>query len=101
MIDDVKTGRRLKAICDLKNITVHDVQENLHIGAYQSVYAWFRGKALPSLENFYELSKMIQIQMEELIEEKSSMDESKIHYVYCKRVSTQALIYYNVFKDRA
>ena len=62
-IDAKKTGKRMKAICRRRNISVKDIQEKLFIGSFQSVYAWFSGKSLPSLDNLYMLSRMMNVPM--------------------------------------
>ena len=66
-IDMKKTGQKLREECMRQNYTVRDIQRYLQIGAYQSVYAWFSGKALPSLDNMYALSRLLGRTMEELI----------------------------------
>lgn len=70
MIDMRRTGRQLKERCEERGITVSDIQKHLHIGSFQSVYAWFCGKTLPSLDNFYALAKLLGASMESLIAEK-------------------------------
>lgn len=67
-IDIKKTGQKIKALCKERNITVKDIQKELYIGAFQSVYDWFSGKSLPSLDNLFRLSKMLNVHMEDMIE---------------------------------
>ena len=59
--------QRLREECQRKNFTVKDIQNYLQIGAFQSVYAWFSGKALPSLDNMYALSYLLGRSIDELI----------------------------------
>lgn len=66
-IDMKLTGRRLKSLCDRREITVKTIQKELYIGSFQSVYAWFAGKALPSLDNMYRLSRLLRVPMDEMI----------------------------------
>ena len=67
-IDMKRTGAKIKKLCKEKNITVKDIQKKLGIGAFQSVYDWFSGKCLPSLDNLFNLSKLLKVHMEDLIE---------------------------------
>lgn len=67
-IDMRRTGIKLKKLCKEKGITVKDIQKELCIGAFQSVYDWFSGKSLPSLDNFFYLSKLLKVKMEDMIE---------------------------------
>ena len=69
-IDMKKTGERIKYLCEKEGVTVRQIQEKLHIGAFQSVYNWFEGKTLPSLDNLYRLSKLLNLPMEDIIVDK-------------------------------
>ena len=70
-IDIKKTGRKIKALCKERNITVKDIQKELYIGAFQTVYDWFSGKSLPSLDNLFRLSKMLNVHMEDFLVKKN------------------------------
>lgn len=69
MIDLKLTGRRMRELCSQKGITVKQIQKELSIGAFQSVYNWFNGKTLPTLDNFFYLSKMLNVSMESMLVE--------------------------------
>lgn len=43
------------------------LQKALGIGAYQSIYDWFSGKSLPSLDNRLALSRLLDIPIEGLV----------------------------------
>lgn len=66
-IDIQQTGKHLKNLCHLHGITVKDIQKELYIGSFQSIYAWFSGKSLPTLENIYGLSGLLGIPVDRLI----------------------------------
>ena len=74
-IDVCKTGQRLKRECENRRVTIREIQEFLGLAAAQSVYGWFRGEALPSLDNFYALSRYLGLGMEELVVPKESAEE--------------------------
>lgn len=67
-IDMKRTGAKIKRLCKEKGITVKDIQKELCIGAFQSVYDWFSGKSLPSVDNLFYLSKILKVPMEDMIE---------------------------------
>lgn len=46
---------------------MRQLQKALGIGAYQSIYDWFSGKSLPSLDNMLALSRLLDIPIERLI----------------------------------
>lgn len=66
-IDAVQTGQNIKEICKSHGLTVKMIQSQLYLGTFQSVYAWFSGKSLPSLENIYRLSQILQVPIDDLI----------------------------------
>ena len=67
-IDIWETGQKIKEVCLEHGYTVRKLQEELDIG-FQSVYAWFAGSAVPSLDNMYQLSSLFEIPMEYMIVE--------------------------------
>ena len=71
MIDTKATGEHLRKLCKSRSVTISQIQKQLNIGAFQSVYNWFSGRTMPSLENFYELSKLLCVPMNEMIIEKN------------------------------
>ena len=89
------TGKRLKKLCEAKCVTVKRIQEELHIGAYQSVYNWFAGKTLPSLDNMYRLSKLLDVSMEDMI------IDNRIHFLvdlveWRRETSSYVVPYYSM-----
>ncbi|MBQ7795445.1 MAG: helix-turn-helix transcriptional regulator [Lachnospiraceae bacterium] len=66
-IDMPKTGARIKEHCRMAGISVKDIQRELFIGSFQSVYAWFHGKSLPSIDNLYRLSHLLDVKVDDLI----------------------------------
>lgn len=75
-IDMKRTGRRLREECRRQHYSVKDIQNYLQIGAYQSVYAWFSGKAMPSLDNMFALSCLLGKAMEDLIVRQDEMEHA-------------------------
>lgn len=67
VIDMEETGKQLKWECERRNITPKELQDFLGLAALQSIYGWFQGRSLPSLDNFYALSRYLGIRMEELV----------------------------------
>lgn len=62
-----KTGNWLRCICKHKGFTVKNLCDSLGLGSPQSIYGWFCGRTLPSLDNFYVLSQILGVQLDELI----------------------------------
>lgn len=58
VLDMVRTGRNLKRIMQDKGFTVRDIQKHLRLSTPQSIYHWFDGKSLPTIDNLYALSDL-------------------------------------------
>lgn len=66
-IDIKQTGKWLRFLCRMKRIPVKEICRELCLSCPQSVYAWFNGKTLPSLDNFYALSQMLGMTMDGML----------------------------------
>lgn len=102
-IDVKKTGQKIKEMCRMRNITVKDIQEKLFIGSFQAVYAWFSGKSLPSLDNLYRLSRLLNLPMDSLIvgQQEEYHEISYAGVTFDNKVPDRILLYYMKLKDRA
>ena len=66
-IDMERTGHWLRFICKFKEITVRNLCESMNMGSGQSIYAWFSGRTLPSLDNFYIFSQIVFLPIDALV----------------------------------
>ncbi|MDE6604378.1 MAG: helix-turn-helix domain-containing protein [Lachnospiraceae bacterium] len=66
-IDQMKTGIKLEILIRTAGYEVKDIQAYLHLSCPQSIYRWFKGKILPSVEHLYALSKLLNVHMEDLL----------------------------------
>ena len=66
-IDQIKTGIKLKMLLKAAGYDVKYIQEYLHLSCPQSIYRWFKGKVLPSVEHLCALSKLLNVHMEDLL----------------------------------
>jgi transcriptional regulator with XRE-family HTH domain len=66
-IDQVKTGIQLKMMLRAAGYDVKYIQEYLHLSCPQSIYRWFKGKILPSVEHLCALSRLLGVHMEDLL----------------------------------
>ena len=81
-IDQIKTGIRLKAMLKEAGYDVRYIQEYLHLSCPQSIYRWFKGRVLPSVEHLCALSKLLNVHMEDLLVlEGESLIHSMIEFV--------------------
>lgn len=66
-IDQKKTGIKLKAMVKAAGYNVKYIQEYLHLSCPQSIYRWFKGHILPSVEHLCALSSLLGVHMEDLL----------------------------------
>lgn len=93
-IDVEQTGRWLKYCLKEAGYSVKEVQGYLHLECPQSIYRWFKGKMLPTVEHLYSLSKLLGVHMEELLKTKEDMSvesglepKNKRLFIYWKRLN--------------
>lgn len=67
MIDMKQTGQWIRFLCKREHVTVAELQKHLRIASNQAIYAWFNGKALPSLDNMCALGHVLRMPMDDLL----------------------------------
>jgi len=71
VIDPKATGKRIKSLRQSYNLTVHDLQILFDLEYPQAIYLWESGKTLPSVDNLFTLSKLFEIDISEILVEKT------------------------------
>ncbi|MBS5065491.1 MAG: helix-turn-helix transcriptional regulator [Hungatella hathewayi] len=61
------TGKRIGAIIREQGYSVKDIQEAMGFENPQAVYKWLSGKALPNLDNFLILSRILHTSIEDIL----------------------------------
>lgn len=91
VIDMEKTGQNIKHIMQMRGMNVRDIQEFLKLSTPQSIYHWFDGRSLPTLDNLYALSELFRLPLDAFIKGNRQFDGGK-----AQDVSRQRLVsYYN------
>lgn len=67
LIDKKNTGRKIRELMNRQGITVKDVQEFMNLSTPQAIYHWLGGRSLPTIDNIYALSALLQVPMDEII----------------------------------
>lgn len=62
-----ETGINLRRIMDKRGIEVKDVQKYLNLASAQSVYNWCNGFNMPTIDNLYALSQLLQVPIDALV----------------------------------
>jgi len=76
-LDIILTGQRIRSVIFAKGYRVTEIQEILHLACPQSVYRWLCGRALPTVDNLYMLSKVFDMHMEDLLVEKNTGNKAE------------------------
>lgn len=54
----------IRKIMDCQGLTAKDVQQYLELGCVQSIYRWFDGVSMPTVDNLYALSELFKVPMD-------------------------------------
>ena len=62
-----ETGINLRLLMDKKGISVKEVKDYLGLTSIQSVYNWLNGLNMPTIDNLYALSQMLDVSIDEIV----------------------------------
>ena len=66
-IDPVETGRNIVRLRKERGLSVRDIQTWFHFEEPRAIYKWQRGQTLPSIDNLYALSVLLEVPMDSVI----------------------------------
>lgn len=66
-LDAVLTGQKIHSAIKQSGYSIRELQEMLGLSCPQPIYRWIRGRTLPSIDNLYMLSRILDMPMEELL----------------------------------
>ena len=67
VIDMKATGRRIRQLRLEKGIKIDDIVTYMGLSVPQAIYKWQRGDSLPSVDNLYALSKLLDTPVEDIL----------------------------------
>ena len=67
MINMRDTGINFRRLMDKRGISVKDVKDYLGLTSIQSVYNWLNGINMPTIDNLYALSQMLDVSIDEIV----------------------------------
>ena len=77
-----------------RGLCVEDLKSALGLSAPQAVYKWLRGEGLPSIDNLFALSKLIDIPIDEILIEEGLEGNSHVVLPCVFQQKRQAVSYY-------
>lgn len=81
-IDPVATGARIKELRIEKQLSVRDISNYMGFEEPQAVYKWQRGEALPTIDNLYALSRLLDTTMDNIVLAREEDERSSSLGVY-------------------
>lgn len=66
-IDVVATGKKINLIRKSRGIKVVDIADYMGFSNTNSIYKWLRGETMPSLDNIYALSILLDVTINDII----------------------------------
>ncbi len=67
VIDLTATGANITRLRRARGLTVRELQAYFGFEEPQAIYKWQRGKSLPSVDNLYALSSLLEVPMNEIL----------------------------------
>lgn len=67
VIDLEATGRNIVRLRRERRLTVRDLQRYFGFEEPRAIYKWQRGENLPSIDNLYALSRILQVPMDSIL----------------------------------
>lgn len=67
VIDLIATGRNISDLRKARGLSVSDLQAFFGFEAPQAIYKWQKGQSLPSTDNLYALSILLEVSIEDIL----------------------------------
>ena len=67
VIDPAATGKNILRLRKARGLTVSDLQHYFGLEAPQAIYKWQKGQCLPSVDNLFALSYLLEVPVDELL----------------------------------
>lgn len=74
--DIVASGRRMRDIRKMRNISVREVVEYMGFESTQAIYKWEAGKCYPQADNLVALARLYNVSPMELLVEEDNISSS-------------------------
>lgn len=93
IINIYKTGQRIKQLMTYRGKSVADVQQYLGLATSQSIYHWFCGRNMPTIDNLYALSELLCVPVDAML----SGNRKVSTYFYSNSLYDRLLVYRKKF----
>ena len=70
VIDMQRTGKHLRELCEAKGLSPQGIADMMGLADKRTVYFWYAGDRLPSIDNMFMLSRILGTTLDGLFVEK-------------------------------
>ena len=67
VLDLAATGAKIKTVMKDKGLTARELQIIMNFPYVQTIYNWFAGKNMPTIDNLVVLAKILAVPMDDLV----------------------------------
>ena len=67
VIDPAATGANIKAIAKARGMKIADIQDAFGFNTPQAIFKWFRGDAMPTIDNMVIMADMFGVKIDDII----------------------------------
>lgn len=78
VLDAVATGARIKELRKQKHLKVEEISRFMGFESDQAVYKWQRGDSLPTVDNLFALSRLLETTVDEILRGREEESESSL-----------------------
>nr|WP_300850921.1 helix-turn-helix transcriptional regulator [uncultured Acetatifactor sp.] len=75
-LDAILSGQKIHGRILQSGYSIKEIQNMLGLECPQSVYRWLKGRSMPSIDNLYMLSQILDVHMEDLLVSMDAADHS-------------------------
>ena len=68
-LDRERTSQKIKLQCKMKGVTADRISDELNVSC-QTIYGWFSGKKVPTVDHFIELADILGCSVDDLLTKK-------------------------------
>lgn len=72
----ILSGQKIHGRILQSGYSIKEIQNMLGLECPQSVYRWLKGRSMPSIDNLYMLSQILDVHMEDLLVSMDAADHS-------------------------
>lgn len=67
VIDPAATGANIKAIAKARGMKIADIQDAFGFNTPQAIFKWFRGDAMPTIDNMVIMADVFGVKIDDII----------------------------------